>query len=101
MAKSKRAQKAVRSNNGAVQANGNSATYGRTRNAARDGIATAATMMALLNAICMDHSEEAEMDPELLLKTAGKAQGLIGLGIRAASEARRNPQFKSPFFLTA
>lgn len=59
-------------------------------------------MMGVIDAICIDHAEgDADIDPNLIYKGITKMQGLAGLAIRAAAEARRNPQFKNTFFLTA
>jgi hypothetical protein len=97
----KKQQKETSATSTAVKPNGKTGEYNRTRIAARDGIGTAGGMLSVLDAIVVDHSEAPEIDPNLLIRSISKVQGLVGLGIRAAAEARRNPNFKSQFFLSA
>jgi hypothetical protein len=95
---SKAKQNGTHSTQTTIHPSGDSPLGGRTRAAARNGISTARQQLAVLDAICKDHADEADvMDPNVIFKAITKVQGVVGLGIRGAAEARRNPQFKSDF----
>jgi hypothetical protein len=83
----KKQQKEAIATSTTTKTNGKAVNYNRTRLAARDGIGTAGGMLSVLDAIVVDHSEAPQFDPNLIIRSISKVQGLVGLGIRAAAEA--------------